>query len=164
MEWSFNDQFMKKLMPLVHTRIKTFGDFIQLCDFFFINDLHLKPEILCPKNCSPELVSCIYQAMIWAMDECEDWSGVGLEKGSHLVAEVFGIVHKVVMQALFPAIMGKNQGPPLYDSVTLLGKDRTRVRLMHAIETLGGLSNKKVDALKKGWAKKSCKDFIPAAQ
>ncbi len=159
MEWSFNDDFMKKLMPLVHTRIKTFGDFIQLCDFFFINDLRLKPEILCPKNCLPEFVSSIYQAIIWGMDECEDWTGVGLEKSSHLVAEVFGIAHKVVMQALFPAIMGKNQGPPLYDSVTLLGKDRTRVRLMQAIDALGGLSNKKTEALKKGWAKKNCKDL-----
>ena len=32
-EWSFNDAFMQKLMPLCHTRMKTFGDFMQLCDF-----------------------------------------------------------------------------------------------------------------------------------
>ena len=36
-EWSFNDQFMQKLMPLCHTRIKNFGDFMDLCHFFFIN-------------------------------------------------------------------------------------------------------------------------------
>ena len=49
--------------------------------------------------------------------------------------------------------------------MTLLGKDRTRVRLMQAIETLGGLSNKKMDQLKKGWGKKDCKEFatpVPA--
>ncbi|HEY4255254.1 MAG TPA: hypothetical protein VGM34_02780, partial [Chlamydiales bacterium] len=51
------------------------------------------------------------------------------------------------------------QGPPLFESVTLLGKDRTRVRLMQAIEILGGLSNKRMDALKKGWAKKDCKEM-----
>ena len=64
---------------------------------------------------------------------------------------------KVTLYALFGTIMGKHQGPPLFDSVTLLGKDRTRVRLMHAIETLGGISNKKMDALKKGWDKRDCK-------
>jgi glutamyl-tRNA synthetase len=159
-DWSFNDAYMQKLMPLVHTRIKTFGDFMHLCDFFFVNELSITPDLLCPKNCSPELVASIYQSMIWGMDEAEDWTGIGFEKASHLASEVFGVHHKkIVMQSLFPAIMGKHQGPPLYDSVTLLGKDRTRVRLMAAIDALGGLSNKKMDALKKGWAKKNCKEL-----
>jgi len=162
-DWSFNDGFMRKLMPLIHTRIKTFGDFIQLCDFFFINELHITPDKLCPKGTPPETVSCLFQALIWSMDEQEDWTGAGLEKASHEAAEAFGINHKkVLIPALFAAIMGKNQGPPLFDSVTLLGKDRTRVRLMAAIELLGGISNKKMDQLKKGWGKKDCRDLAPA--
>ena len=159
-EWNFNETFMQKLMPLAHTRIKTFADFMQLCDFFFINDLKITPDLICPKNTSPELMSCLAQGMIWHMDELEDWSGVGFEKASHEIAETFGVHHKkVVMQFLFPVIMGKHQGPPLFDSVTLLGKDRTRVRLMTAIEALGGISNKKMDLLKKGWGKKNCRDL-----
>lgn len=160
-DWSFNDAFMQKLMPLIHTRIKTFGEFISLCDFFFINDLNLKADMLLPKGCSPELVCYLYQAMIWDMDDQEDWTGVGFEKASHKVAECFGVHHKkVVMHALFPAMMGKNQGPPLYDSVTLLGKDRTRVRLLAAMDALGGISNKKIDALKKEWGKGNCSVFL----
>jgi glutamyl-tRNA synthetase len=159
-EWRFNETFMRKLMPLAHTRIKTFGDFMQLCDFFFINDLKYTPDLLCAKSAPPEGVSCLLQAIIWSLDEQEDWTGKGLEKASHEAAEVFGAHYKkIVMHALFGAIMGKHQGPPLFDSVTLLGKDRTRVRLMLAIEALGGISNKKADLLKKGWAKKNCRDF-----
>ena len=79
------------------------------------------------------------------------------EKASHEAAEAFGLHHKkVIIPVLFATIMGKMQGPPLFDSVTLLGKDRTRVRLMAAIEALGGISNKKMDLLKKGWEKKNC--------
>ncbi len=161
MEWTFNDAFMQKLMPLIHQRLRTFGDFIQICDFFFINDLKLTPELLIPKNQTPEFIAYLYQIMIWEMDSLEDWTGVGFEKASRQVAEILGIQHKVVMQALFPAMMGKNQGPPLYDSVTLLGKDRTRVRLLNSIEALGGISNKKIDVLKKAWEKKDCKALIP---
>ncbi|HSX25912.1 MAG TPA: glutamate--tRNA ligase [Chlamydiales bacterium] len=162
-EWSFNDTFMRKLMPLIHTRIKTFGDFIQLCDFFFINDLHLTPEVLCPKTSSPEAISCMLQAMIWSMDEQEDWTGTGFEKASRDAEEVFGLHYKkVIIPTLFAAIMGKLQGPPLFESITLLGKDRTRVRLMGAIELLGGISNKKMDLLKKGWEKKNCRDLVGA--
>lgn len=157
-DWTFNESFMRKLMPLIHTRIRTFGDFMQLCDFFFINEIKITPDLLIPKQATPELIACVMQAIIWSLDEQEDWTGPSLEKASHKVAEVFGIHHKkLVIQPLFAAIMGKHQGPPLFDSVTLLGKDRTRVRLMQAIEMLGGISNKKMDALKKGWEKSDCK-------
>jgi len=67
---------------------------------------------------------------------------------------------KIVIPIFFAAIMGKHQGPPLFDSVTLLGKDRTRVRLMQAIETLSGISNKRMDQLKKAWQKRNCKELI----
>jgi glutamyl-tRNA synthetase len=159
--WKFNETFMRKLMPLVHTRIKTFSDFMQLCDFFFISDMKYTPELLCPKNTTPELVSYVLQSMIWSLDGQEDWTGHGLEKASHEVAECFGIHHKkVVIPILFASLMGKHMGPPLFDSATLLGKDILRVRFLNAIEALGGISNKKIDLLKKGWEKKNCQEFI----
>jgi glutamyl-tRNA synthetase len=95
------------------------------------------------------------------MDAQEDWSGSAIEKAAHEAAEIFGLhFKKVIIPTLFVTIMGKLQGPPLFDSVTLLGKDRTRVRLMSAIELCGGISNKKMDQLKKGWEKKNCRDLF----
>jgi len=41
--------------------------------------------------------------------------------------------------------------------VGILGKDRTRARFLKAIEFLGGISNKKVDILKKAWEQRDCK-------
>ncbi len=159
-EWKFNKAFMQKLMPLVHTRIKTFAHFMQLCDFFFIADMHYTPELLCPKNIAPDLVSSILQGIIWSLDEQEDWSGSGLEKASHEAAERFGVHHKkVVMPILFASVMGKHMGPPLFDSATLLGKDILRVRFLTAIETLGGISNKRMELLKKRWEKKNCREL-----
>lgn len=157
-KWQCNEQFFRKLMPLAHTRIKTFGDFFDLCDFFFINDLKISSTDLCPKNTSPETAASLAQGLIWSLDAQEDWGGAAFEKATHEVAEIFGVHHKKVVIAFsFGAIMGKHQGPPLFDSITLLGKDRVRVRLLQAIEKLGGLSNKKLDLLKKGWEKKDCR-------
>ena len=160
-DWKFNETYMQKLMPLIHTRIKTFSDFIQLCDFFFINDLKHTPELLCPKNTPPEVASCLLQGMIWSLDSQEDWRGPAFQKASHEVEEIFGVHHKkTLIPLLFATIMGKQMGPPLFDSVTILGKDITRVRLMGAIETLGGISNKRMDLLKKSWDKKNCRDVF----
>lgn len=160
-EWHFNTAFMRKLMPLAHTRIKTFGEFMQLCDFFFINDLQLTPEKLLPKGLLSKPAASLLQCVIWGLDEKEDWSGSALEAVSHEVAEAFGAHHKkALIPLLFAAIMGKHRGPPLYDSVTLLGKERTRVRMMQAIEMLGGLSNKKLDQLKKCWERRECRELL----
>lgn len=161
--WQFNEGFLRKLMPLIHTRIRTFGDFFEQCDFFFINDLKLRSDLLVSKQSTPELTAIILQCIIWSLDEQESWTGKALETASHEVATLFDVhLKKVVIHALYAAVMGKLQGPPLFESVTLLGKDRTRVRLMQAIELLGGISNKKMDALKKGWEKKSIKGLVEA--
>ena len=150
--WGFNDSFMKKLMPLVHKRIKTFADFFSLCDFFFINDLNIKPEALRPKDCTEEMAASLFQGMIWEMEAIDDWTGKGFEAASHRVSEILDLHHKkIVMQALFVAIMGKTNGPSLFESVTLLGKDRVRARLLHAMELLGGISNKKLKPLRESF-------------
>lgn len=159
--WSFNDEFMQKLIPLCHSRIKTFGEFMELCDFFFINHMPYTPELFAQKGVAPQQLAYILQAIIWHMDENEDWTGNGINQASRSVAEIFGVNHKkVVMPLLFAAIMGKLHGPPLFDSVTLLGKDRTRVRLMQSIEMLQGISNKQMDLLKKAWDKKDGKHLM----
>jgi len=155
--WSFNDAFMENLMPLVHTRIKTFGDFMDLCSFFFVNDLHYTEELFSIKDLQPEQVCCLLQGIIWHMEENDDWSKEGIDKASRETAQRFGVNHKkVIMPLLFTSIMGKRQGPPLFASVEILGKDRTRARLLKTINFLGGLSNTKIASLKKAWDADNC--------
>ncbi len=159
-QWSFNDTFMQKLMPLCHTRIKTFGDFMDLCQFFFVNHLTYQKTLFTSGGVSEETACYLIQGIVWSMDEQENWGREGIEHASRHVAEIFGVHHKkIVMPILFGAITGKHQGPPLFDSVQLLGKERTRVRLLRTIEFLGGISNKKMDALTKAWAKKDAKNL-----
>lgn len=160
-EWNFNDEFMNKLMPLCHTRIKTFSDFIELCDFLFISHLKYTPELFSIKGHTPEQACYLLQAMIWQMDEQENWKSSGVNAASRAVAEVFGVNHKkIIMPLLFASLMGKNQGLPLFDSADILGKDRTRVRLLNSITFLGGISNKKLDLLKKCWSARNCQELM----
>ncbi|HSW72771.1 MAG TPA: glutamate--tRNA ligase [Chlamydiales bacterium] len=162
-EWTFSDAFMKKLMPLVHSRMKTFSEFISLTDFLFIQDLHYTSALLCPKGLFPEHAAMLLQGMIWSLDAKEDWGSVAFEQASHEVADAFQVNYKKIMiPLLFATIMGKLHGPPLFEAIPILGKDRTRVRFLNAISFLGGISNKKMDKLKKGWDKKDCKELMAA--
>lgn len=160
-EWSFNDSFMKKLMPLCHTRIKTFGDFMELSSFLFVNNIPYSEALLCPNKITKEQASYLIQAIIWNLDEQENWGREGIEKATHEVASAFQVHHKkVIIPMLFGVIMGKHFGLPLYDSVDILGKDRTRARFLKAIEFLGGISNKKMDLLTDKWKKRDCVELL----
>jgi glutamyl-tRNA synthetase len=160
-EWSFNDEFMNRLMPLCHARIKTFGDFMDLFNFVFINHLHYNNQLFEFKDLTKEQVCDLIQATIWRLDELENWSGAGLNQASREIAEKFGVNYKKVMiPILFGSLMAKHQGPPLFDSVDILGKDRTRARLLKAIEFLGGISNKRMQQLKKAWENKQINSLM----
>jgi glutamyl-tRNA synthetase len=153
--WGFSDAFMSKLMPLCYTRIKNFGEFMELCHFFFVNDLHLTQELLIPKESTASDAANILQVMLWALEERDSYTKESIEQLSHEMATFFECSHKkVIMPLLFTAITGKRQGPPLFASVELLGKERTRARLLQAMALLGGISSKKTEELKKLWVKK----------
>jgi glutamyl-tRNA synthetase len=155
-EWGFRDNFMEKLMPLVHTRIKTFGEFMELAGFLFVNHLPLTPELLCPNALQAEKVALLLQALIWSLDEQENWGRAGIEKAVHDLTEIFGVhLKKIVIPILYGTLMGKRQGLPLFDSFVLLGKDRARARFLTAIEFLGGISNKKMEELTKAWKQRN---------
>jgi glutamyl-tRNA synthetase len=159
--WSFNDAFMQRLMPMVHTRIKTFAEFMELCGFLFVNHLCYTDDLLCPSQMGKEKVTVLLQAIIWSLDEQENWKREGIEHAVREVAETFGVhLKKVMIPILYSALTGKRQGPPLFESFEILGKDRCRARLLNAIEFLGGISNKKLDLVAKAWAKKECKELM----
>lgn len=160
-QWSFSDEKMAKIMPLIHTRIKTFGEFIELCSFLFVNHIEYKIDMLCPKQITKEQSAFMLQTMIWSMEKQDNWEAKGFETASHEVAKIFGVNHKkVVMIILFAAITGKHHGPPLYASINILGKDRTRARFLQAIEFLEGISNKKLALLKTCWDRENCKTLM----
>jgi glutamyl-tRNA synthetase len=141
------DDFLEKLMPLAHSRIKTFGDFFDLFNFMFINNIPYTTELLCHKNTDPKKVMYILQSMIFYLED--NWSGKNIENASHKVADIFKTNHKkIVMPILFASIMGKKFGPPLFQSSEILGKEKTRARFLNAIEFLGGISNKNLKLLK----------------
>jgi glutamyl-tRNA synthetase len=153
--WGFSDRFMQSLMPLCHSRIKTFGEFIELCDFFFINHIVYTQELLTPKHMTSEQAAALLQTTIWSLEEKEDWGSASWAATSHEISATFNTHHKkVIIPLLYVALTGKRQGPPLFDSAHLLGKDRSRARLLNAIHFLGGLSTKKTAYLKELWEKR----------
>lgn len=111
-QWGFQEEFMNKLMPLCHKRMKNFSEFIELCGFFFVRHLDYTEELLCPTSLPKEAVAFALQGIIWSLDEQEDWSKTGIEKASKDVSDVFGLHYKkAMMPILYASLTGKKIGP-----------------------------------------------------
>jgi glutamyl-tRNA synthetase len=162
-EWAFPEDKIAKLMPLVYKRLKTFGDFFDVAQFLFVNDLHYTEELFSIKSLPKDQLASLLQAIIWTLDEKEDWGSTGLEAASREIAERFSVHHKkVIMPLLFASLTGKKSALPLFSSVEILGKDRCRARFLQAIEFLGGISKKKMSQLKKAWDQNTCENLFQA--
>jgi len=70
-----------------------------------------------------------------------------------MVADYWGWPVRDVTVPLTVALTGSRVGPPLFETLILLGVDIVRMRLLRGIDTLGGLSKKKAKKLEKEWGK-----------
>ncbi|MFA5250049.1 MAG: glutamate--tRNA ligase [Parachlamydiales bacterium] len=150
-----NDNFLSRIMPLAHTRIKTFGDFFDLGDFFFKNHLNYSDQLFPLNRIEKITAAYLVQSLLWSLENKKDFSAKAIEEGSHEIASLFGLDHKkIIMPVLFAALMGKNFGPSLFESAEILGKERVRARFLKTIEFLGGISEKKLKELQEGLTRK----------
>lgn len=149
-ELYLNDHHLKKLIPLAHSRIKRLGDFFDLFDFLFINDISYKEELLCPKKLPQKKAATILQLFLLLLDDMSSWKKELIEEHAKKLGTIFDLNYKkVIIPILFASIMGKRFGPPLFASLEILGRAKSRNRFLKAIEFLGGISKKDMKVIKK---------------
>ncbi len=149
--WQLNDRFIRATMPLMQERMDTLGDYMDKCAFFYMRDLSYDAADLVPKKRSSEEVVPVLQTVTWALDVLEPWNRSHIEKALTEVARFWEWPIRDLTAPLYMATMGQRVGPPLYESMELLTVDLVRVRLLDAINHLGGLSKKKSTQLEKRW-------------
>lgn len=112
------EPIMDNILPLVKERMKTLVEFDSLAGFFFE-----KPkEFERPK--SEKLVQFIKSALV----SC-DWDHDAMEKAIRDTAEQANLKAKDLFMELRVAVTGKTVGPPLLESLEILGKDEVLSRL-----------------------------------
>lgn len=112
------DKKMLKILPLVKERMKTLSEFNSLAGFFFE-----RPESFeHPK--SDELVKLLQSVL----SNC-DWNHDAMEKAVREAAEKQNLKARDIFMELRVAVTGKTVGPPLLESLEVLGKEETLSRL-----------------------------------
>ncbi len=151
--WLLNDEFITQIVPLLQQRMETLGDFMPKAAFFLAREVSPDADELVPKKRTPEEAVEMLQTAIWTLDALLDWNREQIEAAIRSVADYWEWPVRDVTVPLTAALAGSRVGPPLFDTVLLLGQDTVRMRLLQAMNALGGLSKKRTAKLEKEWKK-----------
>jgi glutamyl-tRNA synthetase len=121
--------------PLVQERVQTLVDGVDLLRFLFVPDAEFAvDEAAAAKNLGPAGLEVITAAIAALEPLASDWTAAAIE-AALTVALIEGLGRKPrdAYTPLRVAITGRTVSPPLFESIELLGPDRTLTRLRSAL-------------------------------
>ncbi len=150
--WGLGAESLERIIPLAQPRMETLSDWGYLTAFFFSDAVPYEAEELQLKGKTPDELKEILQAAIWRLEQERSLTSDAIEKVFRDLSERLDISLRDLSRPFYVAITGAKASTPLFQSMEILGLDIVRMRLRRAIESLGGISSKKVGALEKDYA------------
>ena len=128
-----DDAYLRAIAPLIQERIETLAQFMNLADFFFMDEVAPPPEVFLPKQRTlPETLKLGGELL--AVLEAADWEHAALEKTLRELATLHTWSAKELFMLVRAIITGKSASPPLLESMLVLGKARSLDRLRRFLE------------------------------
>jgi glutamyl-tRNA synthetase len=126
-----------KIVPLIRERIKLLTEVVDYCDFFFAVDITCAREELLGKayRDNSDGARAALEAAIEALDSVE-WTHDVLEQTMRVLAETLGVKAGDLFSLVRVAVTGKRVTPPLFESMEILGQERSLSRLRAAAASL----------------------------
>jgi len=155
LQWKANPDVLGKIMPLALQRLETFSDFFPLAQFIFNEQPDYAIEELTGKF-EPEQPARLLKIAEWELEKLSKWDRDAISSLFQKIADIEEMKLKQLLPLFFVAISGSTVSLPLFDGISILGPDITRMRFRHALEKLTdhgqGLSKKGVKKLEKEYA------------
>jgi len=125
-----------ELVPLVTERVKRMSEVASAVSFLFADDVTIDP-VAVEKAFRVEGAAAVLRAADEALEALDDWSPMTIEEALRALPEALGMKPKNVFQAVRVAVTGALVSLPLFESVALLGRDRSIARLRSASALAG---------------------------
>ena len=148
-DWSFNRDRLRDIVPLIQDRADTMSDVAPMISFLFEGFLPLDEGAFEHRTLDREGVAKVLQFTLWRLESLESWDRDSLSECCATLAEEMQLKVRELLASLFVALTGRSVAPPLFDSMAALGPDLVRARLGRSLEILGGVSKKQAKRLRK---------------
>jgi len=118
---TLNESLVEKTIPLIQERIKKLSDYLPFCQFFFEKPTQYEIDLTGKKE--------LFTRIVKDLENVKEWTTANI--GNQLVqtAKNSGLKNSEFFMLLRVAITGKKISPPLNESMEILGKEESILRL-----------------------------------
>ena len=137
--WSsadFDDAKFRAMAELVQTRVQVLADVPAMVDFLFLA-VPVIDEAAWSKATKDEWSRDVLVEMATACESAVDWTATNLKAALESITESRGLKLGKTQAPVRVAVTGRSVGPPLFESLEVLGRESTLRRLSAAVARLG---------------------------
>jgi glutamyl-tRNA synthetase len=127
---------VKQIVPLLQPRIKKLTDALPLSSFFFEDEIQIDPELLVGKKMDAVTSLHALQRAREVLAQVEPFTPEGLEQPLRDLADALDVGVGPLFGILRGAVTGQRVSPPLFESMSILGRERTLQQVDKGIELL----------------------------
>ncbi len=133
-EW--DEETLRATIPLIRERMRTLAEAKDLVSFLFTDDIPRTPDVIVPKKRERAETAAVLGKVSVVLRYTDPFAAEAIKAAFQGVAEETGWKIGDVNWAVRGAVTGARVGPPLYESIVLLGRERTLERLENAADAL----------------------------
>jgi glutamyl-tRNA synthetase len=124
---------LSAISPLVRERVTVLSDALEMVRFLFVADEDFAPEPDSAAKTLGEAADPVLDASIAALEAVPEWTTPAIEEAlKAALVDGLGLKPRKAFAPVRVAVTGRTVSPPLYESMELLGRDRSLGRLRHA--------------------------------
>ncbi len=132
----FSPEILKALKPLVVERLDRLEQFVDKNSFFFSGSLTYDMATLVPAGKTAEDIRTMASELAEVLDETYDWTLEPLKAAVEGHKAKLGWKPKDYFMTLRLILTGRKDSPPLFECMTIIGREMTRFRLRDVLRSL----------------------------
>ena len=131
--------YVRQVMPLIQERARTLAEIPELTAFFFIDELDYEPSLLIVKKMDRESSVQALEAARQRITALQTFDTASLEAVLRPLAAEMGLKTGQLFGTLRVAVTGRTVAPPLFETMSVLGKELSLERVGAALNKLRSL-------------------------
>jgi glutamyl-tRNA synthetase len=135
---NFDLAVFEAVAPLVQERVRKLSEVPAVVDFLFLDQPDIDPAAWEKGVVKVKDAAGLLSDAAAAYAALEEWSGSALYEATMAVGEAHGLKLGKAQAPIRVAVTGRTVGPPLFESLTALGRERTLERVSAALARLQG--------------------------
>ncbi|MDO8473455.1 MAG: glutamate--tRNA ligase [Dehalococcoidia bacterium] len=129
--------YVARLAPLLQERARTLSECAELAGFFFVEELSYDAKLLLGKDTTPGVAVRLLGAALDKLERLEPFDAPTMEPMLRALAVELDVKTGALFGLLRTATTGRTAAPPLFQTMDVLGKERSLKRIRAAIAKVG---------------------------